>query len=107
MTIHWHFEKSSPQTVVTGESDQSAGSRMGDAIQTPNSNSDFLPRAKPPSNLPELSPVFSYDGVTLLKASYVAQALLDVAALVFGLLFLCALIASLPLAIALMILGVL
>jgi hypothetical protein len=28
MTIHWHFEKMSPQTVVTGESDESAGSHM-------------------------------------------------------------------------------
>lgn len=27
MTIHWHFEKSSPRSVTTGESDQIAGSR--------------------------------------------------------------------------------
>lgn len=106
MTIHWHFEKSSPQTVRTGESlNQSAGSHMRDAIQTRNSNSQNLPRACSPSDLPGLSPVFSSDGVALLKRGYVAQALLDVAALVFSLLFICALTGSVPLAIALMLIA--
>jgi hypothetical protein len=98
MTIHWHFEKMSPQTVGTGESlKQSAGSRG--AVTKYNSGAE--------NNSPELSPVFSHDGIALLKTSYVAQALLDVAALVFGLFFICALAGSLPLAVALMILGVL
>jgi hypothetical protein len=105
MTIHWHFEKMSPQTVVTGESDQSAGSHMRDAIQTRNSNSPEPPEGMEPSNLPDLSPVFSSDGIALLKTSYVAQALKDVAALVFGLFFLCALAGSVPLAIALMLIA--
>jgi hypothetical protein len=82
----------SRQNVGRGRFDRSAGSHMRDAIQTRNSNS-----------LPELSPVFSYDRVALLKTSYVAQALLDVAALVFALLFICALAGSVPLAIALMV----
>jgi hypothetical protein len=45
--------------------------------------------------------------VTALKSLNLAQAVLDGVAVVFGLFFLCALAGSLPLAVALMILGVL
>lgn len=94
--------------------DTEAGPRGANAIQAPSYNSSpavsSLGRSNSQGFGPELSiPLPSgsiVSPVPALKSLNLAQAVLDGLAVLIGFIFLCALAGSLPLAIALMILGV-
>jgi hypothetical protein len=87
-----HSELSSRTAFVDGGTNPQSGSHMRDAIQTRNS----IPL-----------PSGSIAPVPALKSLNLTQALLDGLCVVFGFFFLAALFGSLPLAVALMVLGVL
>jgi hypothetical protein len=95
VTIHWHFEKSSPQTVVTGESDQSAGSHG--AVTKYNSGAETVICSPVLSSLPA--------NLALLRAPFysrVQQALVDSFALLFCVFFMITVLLSVPLAVFLL-----
>jgi hypothetical protein len=104
MTIHWHFEKTSPRAVVTGESDQHAGSRGAVTKYTSGAETVICSPvlSSLPANLALLRAPFYRPAIELLKALDVAQALRDVLLALGVLLLLLIILGSIPLAIGMM-----